>query len=56
MPHCNVRWPEDNAQVALPSLNVLAGTLPPAARRLLEDNLDSICDKWDELNPRRTIG
>jgi hypothetical protein len=55
-PHCQVRWAGEDAQVALPSLDVLAGVLPRAALRLLEDNLDTICDKWDELNPRRTIG
>jgi len=44
-PHCQVRWASGDAQVALPS-----------AHRLLEENQDKICGKWDELNPRRTIG
>jgi malate/lactate dehydrogenase len=55
-PHCQVRWASGDAQVALPSLMVIAGALPSAAHRLLEENQDKICGKWDELNPRRTIG
>jgi len=56
LPHCQVVWSDGDAQVALPSLQVIVGTLPRGAHALLYDNLERICAKWDELNPRRTIG
>jgi len=53
LPHCQVRWSGGDCQVALPSLRVLAGELPPAARRVLIEHLDEICAAWDHLNPQR---
>jgi len=56
LPHCNVRWRDDNIQVALPTLELLAGTtFPPQARELLLDHLDEICAAWNDLNPGRAI-
>ncbi len=57
LPHCHVYWDnrEHGAQVALPSLTVLAGeSLPAAARRLAWEHLEEICDAWNRLNPGRT--
>lgn len=54
LPHCNVRWPDGDAQFALPTLVQLVGDLLPAqAWQLLFDELETICAKWDELNPGR---
>jgi hypothetical protein len=54
LPHCNVRWPDGDTQVALPSLEVIIGDpLPLLAWQLLQDELERICAKWDELNPGR---
>ena len=53
--HCQVRWADGDAQVALPSLTVIAGTLPRAARSLLIANLDLICEEWEKKNPGRKI-
>jgi len=55
LPHCQVRWADGDAQVSLPLLTVIAGTLPSAARRLLKEHQDDICLKWNELNPGRSI-
>ncbi|MHB8576078.1 MAG: DUF4160 domain-containing protein [Dehalococcoidia bacterium] len=54
LPHCDVRWSDGNAQVALRSRTVLVGgPLPAAAARLLYDEYDKICAAWDALNPGR---
>ena len=53
LPHCHVYWNnrEESAQLALPSLRVLAGSNPPAAaRELARENLDAIWAAWDALN------
>ncbi len=55
LPHCQVRWAGGDAQVSLPLLIEIAGTLPSAARRLLKEHQNEICLKWDELNPGGTI-
>ena len=56
LPHRDVRWPDGNAQVALPSLLIIVGDpLPAEAWELLHDELETICAKWDELNPGRPI-
>jgi len=56
LPHCHVMWPEGSAQVALPTLALLAGPrLPGAARVLLLDNLERLCDTWDTLNPEMPL-
>lgn len=55
-PHCDVRWSDGNAQVALPGLRLLAGDdLLARARQLVRDELDRICDAWTQLNPERPI-
>lgn len=54
LPHCDVRWGDGDTQVALPSLLIIVGDpLPAEALALLHDELESICTKWDELNPGR---
>lgn len=56
LPHCHVRWPDGSAQVALPTLRILAGgQIPTQARELLLDYLDDICSAWDVLNPERPV-
>lgn len=56
LPHCHVRWSEGASQVALPTLQLLAGDgLPSQARRLLWDHLEDICAAWNRLNPERNI-
>ena len=56
LPHCNVRWSDDNVQVALPTLEILAGdSFPPQARQLVLDYLERICEEWNRLNPGRSI-
>ncbi len=54
LPHCNVRWPDGNAQVSLPDLVLLAGApLPREAHALLVQHLDAIVATWNALNPER---
>jgi len=52
LPHCDVRWSDGSStQVALPSLTMIVGRpLPPAARQLLREHLESLYMKWAELN------
>ena len=55
-PHCNVRWSDGDAQVALPSLVLLDGDpLPRAAWRLVNDHLADLVAAWNRLNPERPI-
>jgi len=54
LPHCHVRWPDDEASVALTTLVRLDGEpLPLAARALLEQHLSDLRAAWDSLNPER---
>jgi hypothetical protein len=56
LPPCNVRWPDSNAQVSLPELELLAGTpLPREAVTLLLEHLDALMATWDRLNPGRSV-
>jgi hypothetical protein len=56
LPHCNVRWPDGDAQVALPTLlKIIGDDLPAQARELLHDHLEDICALWNQLNPGRMI-
>lgn len=52
LPHCNVRWPDGDAQLALPSLDLIVGDAVP--KRIVDEireMLDEVCDEWDQLNP-----
>lgn len=54
-PHCHVRWPDGEARVALPTLELLAGDdLPAAARELVEEHAVDLHEAWNRLNPRST--
>jgi hypothetical protein len=56
LPHCNVRWPDGEAQVSLRTLSVLAGDrLPREAHMLLVRHQAKIAAAWDALNPRRPV-
>ncbi len=56
LPHCNVRWPDGDAQGSLRTLSVLAGRpLPSEARLLLVQHLDAIVVAWNTLNPGRSV-
>jgi hypothetical protein len=56
LPHCNVRWPDGDAQVGLPTLGLIAGTaLPRGVLRFLSDNLPALIAEWNRLNPGRQI-
>ncbi len=52
LPHCHVRRKnEDEAVVILPTMEVLFGEINNDLLQVLLDNLDYLCNKWDELNP-----
>lgn len=54
LPHCHVYWDGDDqaSVVSLPDLVVIAGDrLPRKARRFLEDNIGTLVDAWNQLNP-----
>jgi Domain of unknown function (DUF4160) len=54
LPHCHVYWDGDEraSVVSLPDLTEIAGdSLPRAARRYLEANVDILVDAWQRLNP-----
>lgn len=56
LPHCNVRWPDGEAQVSLRTLSVLAGDpLPREAHLLLARHRAEIAAAWDALNPGRPV-
>ena len=56
LPHCNVRWPNGDTQVELPTLREIIGTpLPKAARQLVADELLALVAAWNSLNPERSI-
>lgn len=56
LPHCHIRSPDRDIVVDLPTLNILVGEfLNKRARTLLLDNLDRICDAWNDLNPELII-
>lgn len=51
LPHCHVRWDENDTSVAIFTLTKLAGpNLPRQARKLLQANLEAIWQGWEELN------
>jgi hypothetical protein len=55
-PHCQIRWPDGEAAIELPSLRVIAGEpVPHQARQILEDHLEDIKRAWTRLNPQRPI-
>ena len=56
LPHCHLRWSDGESQIALPSLRLLNGSVPPAAARdLLEAFRDELTVAWIALNPERPI-
>jgi hypothetical protein len=53
-PHCNVRWPDGNAQIALLTMRKLAGPYPPKeAWRLVQEYQEQALAVWEELNGER---
>ena len=55
-PHCHVRWADDETVVQLPLPMVIAGPpLPKNAKLLLIENLEQICNAWNNINPERAI-
>jgi hypothetical protein len=56
LPHCHVRSPNGDVIIELPTLNILAGSsLSKRARKLLLENINLICESWNELNPELSI-
>ena len=53
LPHCHVRYKDEKEWVLLlPTLDVIiGGKLKKKIKNYLADNLDYLCNKWDELNP-----
>jgi len=53
LPHCHIRIKNTDVSVlALPMLNVIVGqSIEKRLRFFLEENIDYLCNKWDELNP-----
>jgi len=52
-PHCHLRFYDGNdILLSIPNFKVLGGenTLDEDIINILLDNLDYICNKWDELN------
>ena len=50
LPHCHIRWGDDETVVALPTMRELVGTsLPKAGRKLLAQNVRFLVAKWEEL-------
>lgn len=52
-PHLHARYQSDEISLEIPSGKVLCGSLPPKqtkrAKEWLQDNLDYVYKKWDEL-------
>ena len=56
LPHCDVRWPDGEAQVSLRTLTLLGGDpLPREARQILLQHLDALVAAWNALNPGRPV-
>jgi hypothetical protein len=56
LPHCHVRWPDNDAVLSIPLLHQIAGSpLPKSARQMLLTRLNDICNSWNLLNPERSI-
>ena len=54
-PHCHIRSTGGEIVVALPTLVIIVGgKLSKRAKSLLTENLDKICDAWNQLNPEIT--
>ncbi|MDD5363541.1 MAG: DUF4160 domain-containing protein [Ignavibacteria bacterium] len=55
-PHCHVRLNDDTEiSVDIPLIEVRYGkTITKAIKVAIEDNIDILCDAWEELNPQRT--
>lgn len=52
-PHCHIRRSDGTeTRVAIPSLKILTGcALSKTEKATLLDQIDELCDKFDELNP-----
>lgn len=53
-PHCHIRYKGHEAEsiVGLPLLNLLAGpVLEKQIKKVLQNNLARLTQKWEELNP-----
>ena len=56
LPHCNVRWPDGEAQVSLRTLLLLEGDpLPREARMILARHRLELIAAWNSLNPGRPV-
>jgi hypothetical protein len=54
LPHCHIRWGDEETVVAIPTLTELAGTsLPKAGRTLLAKNLGLLVAKWVQLEQQQ---
>jgi len=53
-PHCHIRFPQgDDVIISLPTFSALAGDrtlITSEIKKQLFENIDFICNKWDELN------
>ncbi len=54
-PHCHVRFTDGSiVSVTIPLMEPMYGaTISSELRRAIEDNLDTIADRWDALHPIR---
>ena len=55
-PHCHVRFKDKKElSVILPSLKGMYGKkIPKEVKQVIKDNIDSLCDMWEQLNPEKT--
>jgi hypothetical protein len=52
LPHCNVRWAENSANLALPTLEKLSGkNVPRRVVKQLRERLDELVAAWEKMNP-----
>jgi hypothetical protein len=53
LPHCHLRWGDQEAVVSLATMRRLVGDEVPASGiQFLVENLNLLVKKWDELNSR----
>ena len=56
LPHCQVRWPDRNCQLELPTLRLIAGPdVPRKVREYILEHMDEVIATWNELNPEQTV-
>jgi len=50
LPHCHIRWGDDEAVVALPTMRPIVGkSIPKAGRKLLAENVGLLVAQWGDL-------